>query len=750
MRTTMKRTQFGPSTSVPSSVPSSRAKRMCEREQRRRRRQTGEDGSWWSRLRQTGEDGFWWSRLRQTEMTEDEMMDVALRRSEEEARVSSVNFEGEEGEEPREEGEEPWEDEEETTVRRFVHHPLAHASARSSRRKPSSPGGRSRRRPQRRGAASPPPDATQWSQAPPRSPGSPQGAGSTQTENRASCGSPVSQSGCRAEVLVDQLDGAVLRSCRTWGFVQWSQDSWTPPRRPRSPAPSGTGGRSPVFGGTARQDEASAFASQELPGSPAPPRSPALPADAPRSPPGGQGPAGDGPSDCSSPLSGSTKTSIHFPSGSPGSAGTVWMDQNMMEDRDRDHGEALEDRDRGEALEDRDRGEALEDRDRGEALEDRDRGEALEDRDRGEALEDRDRGEALEDRDRGEALEDRDRDPQNIHYYWGVPFCPAGLDPDVYTQVILAQLEVQEKCLKQAQRRLLIKAPWGAPVLPRLQERVSPEPPQPAASRLRVRSGQQPDGGRSLEEDEAGGDGGDSQVETDCEVCPETQLSGVSIPELAMDTEDQDKPVGSSPELHLVSRGDSAAGEGGRLEEVEERGGPEVEEVEERGGPEVEEVEERGGPEVEEVEELEAEEAVSPVSRPAVDCPLCRRPFATDRIELHAAYCDGEAGPDPHLHVKVKLRRARRRPAATSDPGHPDRVCVLSVLAVMWWTCGTTMTETETETETERRPGPAAPPSGPSPPSLRPPTACWTSGGSEPRSRPAGGAESEGAELLLL
>ncbi|XP_029942492.1 BRCA1-A complex subunit RAP80 isoform X7 [Salarias fasciatus] len=635
MRTTMKRTQFGPSTSVPSSVPSSRAKRMCEREQRRRRRQTGEDGSWWSRLRQTGEDGFWWSRLRQTEMTEDEMMDVALRRSEEEARVSSVNFEGEEGEEPREEGEEPWEDEEETTVRRFVHHPLAHASARSSRRKPSSPGGRSRRRPQRRGAASPPPDATQWSQAPPRSPGSPQ--------------------------------------------------------------------------------------------------------------------------DCSSPLSGSTKTSIHFPSGSPGSAGTVWMDQNMMpspvfhqEDRDRDHGEALEDRDRGEALEDRDRGEALEDRDRGEALEDRDRGEALEDRDRGEALEDRDRGEALEDRDRGEALEDRDRDPQNIHYYWGVPFCPAGLDPDVYTQVILAQLEVQEKCLKQAQRRLLIKAPWGAPVLPRLQERVSPEPPQPAASRLRVRSGQQPDGGRSLEEDEAGGDGGDSQVETDCEVCPETQLSGVSIPELAMDTEDQDKPVGSSPELHLVSRGDSAAGEGGRLEEVEERGGPEVEEVEERGGPEVEEVEERGGPEVEEVEELEAEEAVSPVSRPAVDCPLCRRPFATDRIELHAAYCDGEAGPDPHLHVKVKLRRARRRPAATSDPGHPDRVCVLSVLAVMWWTCGTTMTETETETETERRPGPAAPPSGPSPPSLRPPTACWTSGGSEPRSRPAGGAESEGAELLLL
>lgn len=22
-----------------------------------------------------------------------------------------------------------------------------------------------------------------------------------------------------------------------------------------------------------------------------------------------------------------------------------------------------------------------------------------------------------------------------VHYYWGIPFCPRGLDPDVYTQV---------------------------------------------------------------------------------------------------------------------------------------------------------------------------------------------------------------------------------------------------------------------------------------------------------------------------
>lgn len=52
-----------------------------------------------------------------------------------------------------------------------------------------------------------------------------------------------------------------------------------------------------------------------------------------------------------------------------------------------------------------------------------------------------------------------------VHYYWGVPFCPQGLNPDDYTKVILCQLEVYEKSLKQAQRGLLRKVEWGEPVL---------------------------------------------------------------------------------------------------------------------------------------------------------------------------------------------------------------------------------------------------------------------------------------------
>ncbi|XP_055451797.1 BRCA1-A complex subunit RAP80 isoform X2 [Psammomys obesus] len=54
-----------------------------------------------------------------------------------------------------------------------------------------------------------------------------------------------------------------------------------------------------------------------------------------------------------------------------------------------------------------------------------------------------------------------------VHYYWGIPFCPAGVDPNQYTRAILCQLEVYQKSLKMAQRQLLKKRGFGEPVLPR-------------------------------------------------------------------------------------------------------------------------------------------------------------------------------------------------------------------------------------------------------------------------------------------
>ncbi|KAH0629917.1 hypothetical protein JD844_012408 [Phrynosoma platyrhinos] len=60
----------------------------------------------------------------------------------------------------------------------------------------------------------------------------------------------------------------------------------------------------------------------------------------------------------------------------------------------------------------------------------------------------------------------KEEEKDTVHYYWGVPFCPKGIDPNKYTQVILCQLEVYQKSLKQAQRQLLQKVAFGEPVIP--------------------------------------------------------------------------------------------------------------------------------------------------------------------------------------------------------------------------------------------------------------------------------------------
>ncbi|XP_007951131.1 BRCA1-A complex subunit RAP80 [Orycteropus afer afer] len=78
------------------------------------------------------------------------------------------------------------------------------------------------------------------------------------------------------------------------------------------------------------------------------------------------------------------------------------------------------------------------------------------------------------------------RDVQSIggtvHYFWGIPFCPAGVDPDQYTKVILCQLEVYQKSLKMAQRQLLNKKRFGEPLLPRAPSLIQNECGQDQAS----------------------------------------------------------------------------------------------------------------------------------------------------------------------------------------------------------------------------------------------------------------------------
>uniref|UniRef100_A0A8D0APX6 BRCA1-A complex subunit RAP80 n=1 Tax=Sander lucioperca TaxID=283035 RepID=A0A8D0APX6_SANLU len=178
-----------------------------------------------------------------------------------------------------------------------------------------------------------------------------------------------------------------------------------------------------------------------------------------------------------------------------------------------------------------------------------------------------------------------------VHYYWGVPFCPRGLDPDKYTQVILAQMEVYEKSLKQAQRCLLRKAEWGEAVLPQPEKSPSPESPPESPQQfvtrrrgLRLRDKQlseaaesppaeakdeEEDKKKEEEERESKEEKNEEREEEgqdtdDCEVCPETQLSDDDrTQDLMMATdagaESDCKMSPELPEVEMILPNDSPA-----------------------------------------------------------------------------------------------------------------------------------------------------------------------------------------------
>ncbi|XP_037604643.1 BRCA1-A complex subunit RAP80 isoform X1 [Sebastes umbrosus] len=287
-----------------------------------------------------------------------------------------------------------------------------------------------------------------------------------------------------------------------------------------------------------------------------------------------------------------------------------------------------------------------------------------------------------------------------VHYYWGVPFCPRGVDPDKYTQVILDQMEVYEKSLKQAQRGLLTKAEWGEAVLPQLEK--SPSPESPAAEspqqlvlrrrgiRMRGRklceaADSPPAEAEEDEEDKKDEEDGEEReskeeekqkeeaeeegrVDTDdCEVCPETQLSNDDddrTQDLMMATdagaEFECKKSPEVPEVELILRDDSPTGN--ELQEEEEemevdapadrktKGNVPVSSSSDVGGQHVRK--EMVEKDVEEIRDRVLQRSTSPELEPAVvsqrrteskvDCPICQGSFPVTEIERHAAYCDGE------------------------------------------------------------------------------------------------------------
>ncbi|XP_036378944.1 BRCA1-A complex subunit RAP80 isoform X5 [Megalops cyprinoides] len=311
-----------------------------------------------------------------------------------------------------------------------------------------------------------------------------------------------------------------------------------------------------------------------------------------------------------------------------------------------------------------------------------------------------------------------------VLYYWGVPFCPHGQNPDDYTQVILSQLEVYEKSLKEARRGLLRKAEWGEPVLPGppkkpfsrrgrfkrhrappLQDDEEEEETQVVEEEAEdveeVGEDKRADSQKALEES---GGRGDEVEDSDTPVIlsprPVQQRSPLvfrkdETPEKLtflrrrglrercpvesdtqpLEEEEEEEEEGMCPETQMSENNtcdlhmESPTGSQHRQESEEMETEMETEVVGDRNGMALEEEEEE---EVRMEVEAEAEvpEPVAQTCSETVECPICMRSFPLPEIEMHAAYCDGaaEESVPVETHSQVMSRRKiRRRPDAIEE-----------------------------------------------------------------------------------
>ncbi|KAM7042448.1 BRCA1-A complex subunit RAP80 isoform 1-T3 [Acridotheres tristis] len=282
-----------------------------------------------------------------------------------------------------------------------------------------------------------------------------------------------------------------------------------------------------------------------------------------------------------------------------------------------------------------------------------------------------------------------------VHYYWGIPFCPKGVDPNQYTKVILCQLEVYQKSLKQAQRQLLHKKEFGNPVVPSSSlsqnelgkgEEISRENGVPDGTEDGDTEGQEPESitwlhpskrkeaespGHSMEEENSTSD--DEPTTSYCQ--PSQVLPAEDVPE---DGEPMQIAQSISTMTPLGSkRSPDIATENSAEEEIsvcpETQPSP-LEAVEE----EREELcsESRDAP-VQVGGDEDAGRTVcegSPTAAGRVSCPLCDHCFPADEIEVHAMYCNGTAGPEPGQDAPVLTRRQReaRNKAASGGSSPPS------------------------------------------------------------------------------
>ncbi|XP_016347454.1 BRCA1-A complex subunit RAP80-like isoform X2 [Sinocyclocheilus anshuiensis] len=289
-----------------------------------------------------------------------------------------------------------------------------------------------------------------------------------------------------------------------------------------------------------------------------------------------------------------------------------------------------------------------------------------------------------------------------ISYYWGVPFCPMGQNPDEYTRVIMCQMEVYEKSLKEAQRELLHKADWGQPVFPgsvrpfgarRWKRHRAPqlsedeEENEEEAEKENNRTEVEEEKDEAKEESVVGSqedaecgqsetyvvlsspETNDEQVEKNpflsCEEPVTAALNKSFRKSAPWDTSDETQIQCSAEPEEEVAQNHKHCEEDEIIcpeTQMTQNSTPELmvtspAQPQSHAGSEVMEVEEGGGAPA--VEEEMAQEA-APLHSQELECPMCSKLFPFSKIQIHAAYCDGEADHQEE-QSQVVARRKRTK-----------------------------------------------------------------------------------------
>ncbi|XP_051869233.1 BRCA1-A complex subunit RAP80 [Pristis pectinata] len=252
----------------------------------------------------------------------------------------------------------------------------------------------------------------------------------------------------------------------------------------------------------------------------------------------------------------------------------------------------------------------------------------------------------------------RDRQDVPVHYFWGIPFCPAGLQPDQYTGVILCQLQAYERCLKRAQSRSLRKAQFGPPVLPPpgAVQRPRPHPEQ----------GEDP-ASRDWQADGSAAASAVEEASRESSDRPDTASDQPQFSNVCAEETPEDEGGGNSEEESEDSRGTgSCASPHVCPQDVMLFVGTETQQnLPEEMHPKCEAPQGSDSDSAQEPEDVvliedEAEEfQPTPSKKSYVECPICGQKFPSEKIEMHAADCNGTCDGGSQLQVQTRSHTRR-------------------------------------------------------------------------------------------